>query len=134
MRLHLDDPFLPPCVRLAFGAEQASALVLKVRDPKVEGVAPGFLPEPVVLYITQGMLLGTQFLHAEGVLHRDIKGQNVLLVRSHVFCHMARSLLCRMHVLYLMQRIPGAADTSRVPFAAIECRHGTAVRKCIHTS
>ena len=37
------------------------------------------MPEDVISYILREVLEGLSYLHGAGVLHRDVKGQNVLL-------------------------------------------------------
>ena len=44
-----------------------------------------FLPEDLIAYILREVTEGLVYLHKEHVMHRDIKGQNVLLTRqSHI--------------------------------------------------
>lgn len=39
----------------------------------------GVLPEPVIAGFVQQVLTGLKYLHEQGVVHRDIKGANILL-------------------------------------------------------
>lgn len=68
------------CMELcSFGS--ASGLVLTLRDPprdRHDLGGPSYLYEEAVLYTLHGTLCGLEFLHENNVLHRDIKGQNVL--------------------------------------------------------
>ena len=41
-----------------------------------------FLPEDLIGYILREVTQGLVYLHKEYVMHRDIKGQNVLLTRQ----------------------------------------------------
>ena len=40
------------------------------------------MPEDIIAYILREVLLGLSYLHSSCVLHRDVKGQNVLLTRT----------------------------------------------------
>lgn len=42
----------------------------------------GKLSEDVIAYILREVVAGLSYLHASCVLHRDVKGQNVLLTRT----------------------------------------------------
>jgi serine/threonine protein kinase len=57
-------------------------VVLEVREPDNKALKPGYLTESALAYLAHGMLTAVAFLHGRNVLHRDIKGQNVLLSRD----------------------------------------------------
>jgi serine/threonine protein kinase len=44
----------------------------------------GKLPETLVATYVQQVLLGLDFLHSQGVIHRDIKGGNILTTKDGV--------------------------------------------------
>lgn len=66
---------------------------------------PGFLPEKCLAYIAKECLLGLEYLHSNKVIHRDIKGQNVLLTRD------MRIKLVDFGVCALLQEQVGRRDT-----------------------
>ncbi|KFK38038.1 hypothetical protein AALP_AA3G062200 [Arabis alpina] len=39
----------------------------------------GSFPEPVIIMYTKQLLLGLEYLHENGIMHRDIKGANILV-------------------------------------------------------
>jgi serine/threonine protein kinase len=39
----------------------------------------GSFPEPVIIMYTKQLLLGLEYLHNNGIMHRDIKGANILV-------------------------------------------------------
>ena len=43
---------------------------------------PGKIPEKVIAYILRKTLEGLLFLHSRGIVHRDIKSDNILLNRK----------------------------------------------------
>eukprot|EP00037_Helgoeca_nana_P013130 m.120592 g.120592 ORF g.120592 m.120592 type:complete len:1916 (+) comp21854_c0_seq1:114-5861(+) len=69
----------------AFGS--ASGLANKVRSKRSRatlGLTFQYLPEGAVAHVLYGTLSGLEYLHARHVLHRDIKGQNILFSREGV--------------------------------------------------
>eukprot|EP00038_Savillea_parva_P022965 m.39210 g.39210 ORF g.39210 m.39210 type:complete len:1917 (-) comp5768_c0_seq1:91-5841(-) len=67
----------------AFGS--ASSFVHKVRSTKSRqriGLTITHVPESILSYILLGTLRALEFLHGRHVLHRDIKGQNILFARD----------------------------------------------------
>lgn len=45
-------------------------------------ILPKRLPEPICAYVLHETLEALAFLHKHGVIHRDIKGQNLLLTSA----------------------------------------------------
>mmetsp|Transcript_22310 Transcript_22310/g.67062 ORF Transcript_22310/g.67062 Transcript_22310/m.67062 type:complete len:2536 (-) Transcript_22310:70-7677(-) len=69
----------------AYGS--ASRLVQNVRRPKPNPddpslSRPGFLPESTIAYVLHETLSGLEYLHSNKVVHRDVKGQNILFNRE----------------------------------------------------
>ena len=65
-----------------------------------------FLPEDLIAYILREVTEGLVYLHKEHVMHRDIKGQNVLLTRqAHIrLVDFGKELLMMMMLRYCVVR------------------------------
>jgi serine/threonine protein kinase len=70
-------------VRYFDHAEQDNSLFIVmelVEQGSLAHLVRGFkVPEYLVGYYTAQVLEGLQYLHAEGIIHRDIKGDNILI-------------------------------------------------------
>eukprot|EP00056_Hartaetosiga_gracilis_P008506 m.121670 g.121670 ORF g.121670 m.121670 type:complete len:2603 (-) comp12926_c0_seq1:157-7965(-) len=111
----------------------AIGLVTAIRKPKPNfGEAgkhrkPGYLPENVLAFIVRECLFGLEFLHSNKVIHRDIKGQNVLITRD------MRIKLVDFGVGALMNDQAGKRDTViGTPFwmapEVIECEYAPGLK------
>ena len=40
--------------------------------------APKYIPEPIVAHVLASTVKALQFMHTKRIIHRDIKGQNIL--------------------------------------------------------
>jgi p21-activated kinase 1 len=69
---------------LGQGASQELWVVMEYVDggsltDVIESHAPGALPDPAIAYVCREVLQALVFLHSRGILHRDVKSDNVLL-------------------------------------------------------
>ena len=74
----------PGCVRILDSAERYLVMELLTGETLAARMRDGALPEAEAVRITRGVLAALAHAHARGVLHRDIKPTNVMLVGARV--------------------------------------------------